>query len=674
MHRRRRATTVAAWMLAAGLVASAAPSAWAAPAWIAQPDLTASGDSASVPSVAMNAAGDAIVAWQRSSGPSLLAQASLRPAGASFSAPLTLGPAGSAALGPPQAAIDGAGNTIVVWQRPDGLAPSTIVQAAIRPSGGAFGEPVTLSATGAVSAHPHIAMNPAGDAIVVWDRVAGQDAIVQAAVRPAGSVFSAPLDVSAAGLQSPLPRAAVDAAGTATVVWTQTTAAGATAQAATRAAGGAPFSAPVDLSATGVVGGTQVATNAGGETVAVWERVDTSTRFVQAAIRPAGGAFSAPADLSLFGADASAPQVAIDADGNAVAVWTRFDGPTRVVQIATRPRDGTFGLPGTLSLGGGEARAPQVGVSPGGDVVVTWQRSDGANTIVQAVARRAGAGFGPTADLSAAGRDAVAPQAGIGADGDAIVAWQRSDGMDTIVQAAGHDGAGPQLRGLSVPINPPAGVAAGYSVSPLDVWSPVGGTQWSFDDGTTAAGASVTHAFASPGDHLVSVTSTDALGNATSATRLVVVAAPPPDGRPPVTPPPPPPPPPPPACPSCAVALPRLNVAIGFDAHVARRYTVFTKLVVQPAVAGTRIHVRCSGPGCPFKTRSRTVATSARRLDLTSLVRRARLRRGAQLAVRVTKAGTVGATATIGVRDRKRPRRVVRCLFPGDPVPAPCPS
>lgn len=673
MHRRRRATTVAAWMLAAGLVASAAPAAWAAPAWVAQPDLTASGDSASAPSVAMNAAGDAIAAWQRSSGPGLFAQASLRPAGASFSAPLTLGPAGPATLGPPQAAIDGAGNAIVVWQQPDSLMPNTIVRAAVRPAGGTFGEPVTLSATGAVSAHPQLALNPAGDAVVVWDRVAGLDAIVQAAVRPAGGAFSAPLDVSAAGTLSPLPRPAIDAAGNATVAWTQTTAAGSTAQAATRAAGGAAFSAPVDLSATGVVGGTQVATNAGGETVAAWERVDASTRFVQAATRPAGGAFSAPADLSLFGADASAPQVAIDADGNAVAVWARFDGPTRVVQIATRPRDGAFGLPGTLSPGGGEARAPHVAVSPGGDMVVTWQRSDGANTIVQAVARRAGAGFSATADLSAAGRDAVAPHAGIGADGDALVAWQRSDGMNTIVQAAGHDAAGPQLRGLSVPVNPPTGVAASYSVSPLDVWSPVGSTQWSFDDGATAAGASVTHAFAAPGDHVVSVTSTDALGNAMSATRLVVVAAPPADGQPPAVQPPPPPP-PPPACPACTVALPRLNVAIGFDAHVARRYTVFTKLVVQPAIAGTRVQVRCTGPGCPFKTKSRSVAGSARRLDLTSLVRRARLRRGAQLAIRVTKAGTVGATATIGVRDRKRPRRVLRCLFPGDPVPAPCPS
>jgi hypothetical protein len=665
MHR----IAFAAGMLTVAL-ALAAPSAWAAPAWLAQPDLTASGDNASVPDVAMNGGGDAVVAWQRSSGTDLFAQATLRDAGTNFSAPVQLGPAGLSALGTPQAAIDGAGNAVVVWQQPDGFTLNTIVQAAIRPAGGPFGEPVTLSATGTVSVHPQVAVNAAGAAIVAWEHVAGQEVVIQATVRPAGGSFAAAVDVSAAGLQGEPPGVAMDNAGNATVVWTQTSAAGSTAQAATWPAGGPAFSAPVDLSATGEVSSPQVATNATGETVAVWEHVDTNTRFVQAAIRPAGGGFSPPADLSLFGGDAIAPQVAIDADGNAVAVWARFDGATRVVQIGTRPRDGTFGLPGTLSLAGGEARAPQVAVSPGGDIVVAWQRSDGANTIVQAVARRAGAGFGATADLSAAGRDAIEPQVGIDADGDAVVAWQRSDGTNTIVQGAGHDAAGPQLRGLIVPATATTGTAASYLVSPLDVWSPVSSTQWSFDDGTSTSGASVSHTFASAGAHTVTVTATDALGNASSATRLVAVAAPvPPDGGPPGVPAPPPPP-----CTTCAVKLPKLNVAIGFDAHVTKRYTAFTKLVVQPAVAGTTIHVRCTGPGCRFKTKSRTVTKAARRLDLTSLVRGARLRRGAQIAVRVTKPNTVGASATIGVRDRKRPRRVVRCLFPGDPVPAPCPS
>ena len=74
---------------------------------------------------------------------------------------------------------------------------------------------------------------------------------------------------------------------------------------------------------------------------------------------------------------------------------------------------------------------------------MAWQRSNATNTIVQAAVRPAGAGFGAITDLSAAGRDAVAPHGGIDSGGDAIVVWQRPDGTNTVVQAAGHDAAGP---------------------------------------------------------------------------------------------------------------------------------------------------------------------------------------------------------------------------------------
>ena len=174
-------------------------------------------------------------------------------------------------------------------------------------------------------------------------------------------------------------------------------------------------------------------------------------------------------------------------------------------------------------------------------------------------------------------------------------------------------------------------MAASYSLSPLDVWSPVSSTQWIFDDGTTRDRARASsHAFASPGDHIVVVTATDALGNATSATRVVSVAAAPrsrtiqPPRRAAA-----PPPPPPAACTGLRHQLPaarrgdRLRCARHASATRSSRSSSSS-----PPCAGTAVHVRCTGRGCPFKTRTRTVTKSARRLDLTSLVR------GAQAAPR----------------------------------------
>jgi PKD repeat protein len=49
---------------------------------------------------------------------------------------------------------------------------------------------------------------------------------------------------------------------------------------------------------------------------------------------------------------------------------------------------------------------------------------------------------------------------------------------------------------------------------------------WSFGDGT-AVGANPSHVFLAPGPHVVTVTATDAAGNATSQSGVVIVSAPP---------------------------------------------------------------------------------------------------------------------------------------------------
>lgn len=72
--------------------------------------------------------------------------------------------------------------------------------------------------------------------------------------------------------------------------------------------------APVDLSASEAnASGARVAVNPRGDAVAVW-----SAGVVQSAVRVAGGAWQPPVDLS---APDGVPHVAIDARGNAIAVW-----------------------------------------------------------------------------------------------------------------------------------------------------------------------------------------------------------------------------------------------------------------------------------------------------------------------------------------------------------------
>jgi hypothetical protein len=47
------------------------------------------------------------------------------------------------------------------------------------------------------------------------------------------------------------------------------------------------------------------------------------------------------------------------------------------------------------------------------------------------------------------------------------------------------------------------------SVAPLDVWSGLGATSWSFGDGATAGDTRVSHTYAAPGNYNVTATSAD---------------------------------------------------------------------------------------------------------------------------------------------------------------------
>jgi hypothetical protein len=105
---------------------------------------------------------------------------------------------------------------------------------------------------------------------------------------------------------------------------------------------------------------------------------------VQSSFRPAGGAFAAPVDLSAAGEDAVEPQVAFDPSGNALAVWARSDGSNDIVQSSFRPAGGAFAAPTDLSAAGQSAFTPQVAFDGSGNALAVWSRFNGSNFIVQA--------------------------------------------------------------------------------------------------------------------------------------------------------------------------------------------------------------------------------------------------------------------------------------------------
>jgi hypothetical protein len=159
---------------------------------------------------------------------------------------------------------------------------------------------------------------------------------------------------------------------------------------------------------------------------------------LRAAVRPAGGAWSPPAEIDPGGTLFRAPIPLIDAAGNATVAWSSgyqkdsvAPRARQAVRVAERPMAGAWSAPTVLSAPGSAAVGPSVANNAAGDTIVSWiTEGDPADPgaagagLVQAAIRRAGRQFGAPIDVSVPGHRGAAPGAAIDAAGTTLVVWE----------------------------------------------------------------------------------------------------------------------------------------------------------------------------------------------------------------------------------------------------------
>jgi hypothetical protein len=97
----------------------------------------------------------------------------------------------------------------------------------------------------------------------------------------------------------------------------------------------------------------------------------------------------------------------------------------------------------------------------------------------------------------------------------------------------------------------------------------------------------------------------------------------------------------------------------------------FTGLTVVRAIQGSRIELRCHGAGC-FKRKVIAVKRSRAAMSLLKYVRRARVKTGGVVEVRITKRLHVGVVRRITARGARRPKLQDLCLPVGKTRPVSC--
>ena len=283
------------------------------------------------PAVAIAPDGRAVAIWQWVSGVLSNIQASVRPAGGSWSDPVIV----SDHSGHPVIGMDGSGNAVAAWAPLNLTQP---VETASLPAGGHWTAVHTLAAQGG---GVNLATNSVGGAIVTWR----SGSFIEAASGTILGGLAAPVAVGAAygGLSAlTAPRVVLSDSGQASLAWQ----AGTNERVVTRTSVGT-WSAPTLLSANGSSGiGTAI--DGVGNAIAAFGQLQQTGTPTYVSLRPAGGTWGAPILLSAL-TDKGFGGVVGDAAGTFIVAWTTSTG---AVAALTVPPGAGFGGPGTAVSSG----------------------------------------------------------------------------------------------------------------------------------------------------------------------------------------------------------------------------------------------------------------------------------------------------------------------------------
>ena len=520
---RRTTTRWVAAAVATLLLVGLAP-AQAAPTWL--PEQTVSGapfEYTLNARIAVDPLGNATAVWYHSAAGVGLVRASHRPAGGSWSAPLTISDPDRFAESP-DVVVDRSGAVTAAWYAAAPVGGNQIESARL-PVGGSWGSPTLVGA--AQLTGPRLAVDNAGVVTVVWLEFRSEYIVRVSSLAPGGS-WTIGKDLSNTAVGSINPQIAVDpSTGAAVAVWH--TFDGTSLIYASRRPPGGAWSPAQLVSGLGENANPnpRVSIDPQGNATVVFGKYFTDHYEAFWSSAPQIGTWSNPQRLSTPGKTVSEVAVTAVSSGETVATWTEQLDATQVVRASSRSVSGTWSAAVPLSDPTGSAGGLSMAAGADGSTYALWQWNSGDSHPLQLGTRRPGGVWSAPVDVAA--QPAYTPDAthaiGVDDDGDVAVAYLNGSPSPVTVAVRALDVAGPVVT-LTAPTTATAGTTQNFTATATDHWSAVASYAWSFGDGGTATGPGVAHTYAAAGSYPVTLTVTDAVGNATTRTATTAVAAP----------------------------------------------------------------------------------------------------------------------------------------------------
>ena len=354
--------------------------------------------------------------------------------------------------GRPQVALGGQQEALLVWrQRYDGHSGRyRIYKAEYRDGSWDLPEDISdsISPFASRADNPRVAMNGAGEAIIVWQQYDnGRWQIFMVEYRNgAWTDFNFPVRLSLSGQHAVNPQVAMDESGNAIVVWQQYDGGSPNTYQVYKAeyrngTWNRPDALDDHLSFAGKHAYyPQVAMDESGNAIVVWQQQDSLNRWQVFKAEYRNGSWSLPQDLddniSPDNINAYRPQVAMDESGNAIVVWQqRVSSLRQVVMLEYRQgKWSNFNYPEPVSpFGRNSDYQVQLAMDPDGAALIVWRQYDGANWQIYKAEYRNGTWNRPADagdNISPDGQDAEKPQVAMDANGSALIVWRQYDGAN----------------------------------------------------------------------------------------------------------------------------------------------------------------------------------------------------------------------------------------------------
>ena len=354
----------------------------------------------------------------------------------------------------PRVVVSPNGATTVVWSEGGG----DQIFAATRPPGqSSFPDPADkppqlLSDPTLTSKTPELAAAGDGSVTAVWSAEGGLASscpLVQYAIRmPGQSSFGPRGSLSVPGPTPcdgypPFPQLAAAADGTTTTVWSRHNGSHDTIQSASRLPGQPGFpdptqTPPENLSSPGKNATTpDVAVGANGQATVVWHDWTSLGQVESATRQPGSSTFESPEDVAdgtYLNYNEPAAQVAYSPDGQTTVVF----GYGEIFSSTRAPTSSVWGTPESISgeAISGEDRSiyPRIAVAPDGRETVVWLAGLNTNTSsIRSATRASGSSAWSTPETLAPDTgfwNIPAPRIAVGANGRATAAWTANTVLD----------------------------------------------------------------------------------------------------------------------------------------------------------------------------------------------------------------------------------------------------